>query len=129
MPWRFRKSIKLGKHARINVGKRGVSLTTGTKGFHQTIGHGKTRTTVGLPGTGISYTHVTDHHKKKQQPQQPALVTYTCPNCHMQLQAPIGQVPICPRCSQPPLFAYTCIHCGYRFQTPPGLAICPRCGH
>ena len=41
---------------RSNVSKSGVSTSVGTRGAWFTIGHGKTRETVGLPGTGVSYT-------------------------------------------------------------------------
>lgn len=57
MGFRFRKSVSLGKHARINIGKNGVNgVTFGSKGSpHVTVG--KRGTTVGasIPGTGISY--------------------------------------------------------------------------
>ncbi|MBR2578094.1 MAG: DUF4236 domain-containing protein, partial [Erysipelotrichaceae bacterium] len=41
---------------RLNVGRSGVSLTLGKKGVHYTINsNGKSTATVGLPGTGVSY--------------------------------------------------------------------------
>lgn len=57
MGLRFRKSITLCKGVRLNFGKNGVSVTTGTKGFHNTynFGTGKRTTSIGIPGTGISY--------------------------------------------------------------------------
>jgi hypothetical protein len=41
---------------RINLSKRGASVSAGVRGAHITIGPTETRTTVGLPGTGLSYT-------------------------------------------------------------------------
>lgn len=53
---RFRRSIKICKGAKVNIGKTGASLTLGTKGFHHTIHtSGKKTTSAGIPGTGLSY--------------------------------------------------------------------------
>jgi hypothetical protein len=57
MGFRFRRSIRLLPGVRINIGKRGVSTSIGVRGAHVTLGHGQVRETVGLPGTGLSYTH------------------------------------------------------------------------
>lgn len=56
MGFRFRKSFKLLPGVRVNLSKSGVSTSFGGKGLTTTIGHGKQRTTVGLPGSGLSYT-------------------------------------------------------------------------
>lgn len=57
MGLRFRKSIKLGKGARINFSKSGVGASIGTKGLRYTLkAGGGSRTTASIPGTGISYT-------------------------------------------------------------------------
>ena len=56
MGLRFRKSIKVGKNARINLSKSGVGFSVGTKGARVTKkAGGGTRTTLSVPGTGISY--------------------------------------------------------------------------
>lgn len=56
MGFNFRKRIKLGKYASINVGKSGLSLSVGRKGIRQSIStSGNARTTFSLPGTGLSY--------------------------------------------------------------------------
>ena len=71
MGLRFRKSITLCKGVRLNVGKTGVSISTGIPGFRKTIhSSGRVTTSVGIPGTGIYYVD-TDHigKKKKQQPR------------------------------------------------------------
>ncbi|MCI6640904.1 MAG: DUF4236 domain-containing protein [Pygmaiobacter massiliensis] len=55
MAFRFRKSIKQGPF-RLNFSKSGVGWSAGTPGFRYTQkAGGGTRTTVSLPGTGISY--------------------------------------------------------------------------
>ena len=58
MGFRFRRSVKILPGVRLNFSKSGVSTSVGTRGAHVTIGHGQVRETVGLPGTGISYTEV-----------------------------------------------------------------------
>src|SRR5699024_9231834 len=65
---RFRKSIKFGP-LRINLSKSGIGRRVGGKGarFTKKAGGGY-RTTVGVPGTGVSY--VKDYSGKKPQPAQ-----------------------------------------------------------
>ena len=56
MGFRFQRRIRLFPGLRVNVSKGGVSASVGRRGAWLTLGRGKVRTTVGLPGTGISYT-------------------------------------------------------------------------
>lgn len=60
MGFRFRKSINLGGGFRINLSKSGASYSWGHRGYRisKTV-NGSTRTTVSVPGTGISYVHET----------------------------------------------------------------------
>ena len=61
---RFRKSINLGG-ARINISKKGIGASVGVKGARITkTADGKTRKTLSVPGTGISY--VTESSGKKK---------------------------------------------------------------
>lgn len=54
MSTRFRKSINLGGGVRLNVSKKGVGVSAGTKGFRVSYGaDGKVRRSVSIPGTGI----------------------------------------------------------------------------
>jgi hypothetical protein len=72
---RFRRTIKLLPGVRLNFSKSGVSTSVGVRGAHVTLGHGQVRETVGLPGTGISYTEVHSTHAgeaHEQQLEQPA---------------------------------------------------------
>lgn len=70
MGFRVRRSIRLFPGVRINIGKRGVSTSIGVRGAHITVGHGKVRETVGLPGSGLSYTHTSGtHHEPHTTPQ------------------------------------------------------------
>jgi len=54
--FRFQRRIRLGPGFRINLSKSGVSTSVGGRGAWFTIGPRGTRTTVGLPGSGLSYT-------------------------------------------------------------------------
>ena len=56
MGFRFQRRIRLGPGFRINLSKSGVSGSVGGRGAWFTIGPRGTRSTVGLPGTGLSYT-------------------------------------------------------------------------
>lgn len=59
MGFRFQKRIKIIPGVTVNLSKSGLSTSVGTTGARVTLGHGKTRTTVGLPGSGISHTSIT----------------------------------------------------------------------
>jgi hypothetical protein len=56
MGWRFRKRVSLGPFLRVNLSGSGVSLGVGPRGANINISKRGLRSTVGLPGTGISYT-------------------------------------------------------------------------
>jgi hypothetical protein len=53
--FRFRKSIKIAKGVRINLGKTGASVSLGGKGATLNVGTKGVRATIGIPGSGISY--------------------------------------------------------------------------
>ncbi|MGJ4924829.1 DUF4236 domain-containing protein [Bradyrhizobium sp. HKCCYLRH2015] len=56
MGLRFRKSIKLIPGVRLNIGLRRSSLSLGGKGFTYNVGSSApSRLTVGIPGSGLSY--------------------------------------------------------------------------
>lgn len=65
MGFRFRKSVSLfGGAFRINFSKSGIGYSYGGKGARVTkTANGRTRTTLSLPGTGISY--IAESGKKK----------------------------------------------------------------
>lgn len=66
---RFRKSIKLGKHTRINVNKKSVGFSFGSKGFRKSFNtSGRRTTTYSIPGTGLSY--VDTKYKKETSSQK-----------------------------------------------------------
>ncbi|WP_161569303.1 DUF4236 domain-containing protein [Candidatus Oscillochloris fontis] len=55
MSFRFSKSIRLGKHVRLNISKSGIGMSTGVKGARISTGPRGTRLTTSIPGTGISH--------------------------------------------------------------------------
>ncbi|MDA3542805.1 DUF4236 domain-containing protein [Acinetobacter sp. AOR18_HL] len=62
----FRKSIKIAPGIRVNISKKGLSsVSVGGKGARVNVSKKGTRTTVGIPGTGLSYTTNTSYKKSK----------------------------------------------------------------
>lgn len=64
MGFRFRKSKNLGP-LRVTASKGGIGLSVGVKGARVGVGaDGKIRSSIGIPGTGISYqsTHSAGRH-------------------------------------------------------------------
>ena len=56
MGMRFRKSKKIAPGVRVNLSAKSASISIGPKGFKKTFStSGRTTTTVGIPGTGLSY--------------------------------------------------------------------------
>ena len=56
MGFRFRKSVKIAPGVRVNIGKKSASVSVGPKGMKQTFSTtGRKTTTVGIPGSGLSY--------------------------------------------------------------------------
>ena len=55
MGFRFQRRIRILPGLRINLSKTGVSTSVGGKGFTVNLRNDATKTTVGLPGTGLSY--------------------------------------------------------------------------
>ncbi len=65
MGFRFRKSFKIAPGVRVNLNKKSASISVGTKGARITKStSGRTTTTVGIPGTGISYSQ--SHTSKRK---------------------------------------------------------------
>lgn len=57
MGLRFKKSFKIAPGVKLNLNKNSTSVTFGKRGAHYTINSkGKKTASVGIPGTGISYT-------------------------------------------------------------------------
>ena len=64
MGFRFRKSVNLGP-LRFTASKSGISTSFGGKGARVTkLANGRTRSTLSVPGTGISYVSETSGKRK-----------------------------------------------------------------
>ncbi len=55
MAFRFRRTLSILPGLRLNLGKRGVSLSAGLRGARITFGRRGITKTIGFPGTGLSY--------------------------------------------------------------------------
>ncbi len=65
MGFRYRKSIRVGKFFRINVSKSGIGYSFGVPGARITHSpNGRVTTTVGIPGTGLSYSESYNPNKR-----------------------------------------------------------------
>ncbi len=65
MGFRFSRRIRLLSGLRLNLSKSGVSTSVGGRGAWLTFGKRGTRATVGLPGTGLSYTTTVPPHRSE----------------------------------------------------------------
>lgn len=73
MAFRFRKSKSfLGGLVRLSAGKKGLGLSVGVPGARLSVNtSGRRTTTVGVPGTGLSWSK-TDNWRKPKRSQVPA---------------------------------------------------------
>jgi hypothetical protein len=53
MPLRFYRPFSAGRHLRMNLSRGGVSYSFGGRGLWLTVGPGHSRTSVGVPSTGL----------------------------------------------------------------------------
>ncbi len=56
MGFKFRRSVKIAPGVRLNISKSGPSVSFGRRGARVTVGKDRITKTVGIPGTGVSYT-------------------------------------------------------------------------
>lgn len=82
MGTRFRKSVKVAPGVRATIGKKGASLSVGTKGARYTVNtSGRKTTTVGVPGTGVSYVSTSSPSKRKGTSGSGGAVTLSPKKC------------------------------------------------
>ncbi|AQU78417.1 DUF4236 domain-containing protein [Planococcus faecalis] len=71
MAIRFRKSFKVAPGMRVNVSSRGVGASVGGKGLRYSVNsRGQRRTTMSIPGTGLSSTSYNSSRSYKSAAQQ-----------------------------------------------------------
>jgi hypothetical protein len=69
MAWRFRRSIKIIPGFRLNISKRGVSsISVGGRGATLNVGKRGVRQTIGIPGTGLSFTSTPGRRRRTSRP-------------------------------------------------------------
>ena len=56
MGFKIRKSIKIAPGLKVNLSKSGASLSVGKSGLTLNISKKAVKSTIGVPGTGISHT-------------------------------------------------------------------------
>ncbi len=69
MPFRFRKSIKILPGIHLNVSKSGIGASIGVRGARYSVhSSGRRTASVGIPGTGLSYTKTLSGGAKRRAP-------------------------------------------------------------
>jgi hypothetical protein len=68
---RLRRTMRLAPGVRINLSKSGLSTSFGPRGLHYTVGHGRRRATIGIPGSGVSYTTYSHTHARSARAAAP----------------------------------------------------------
>lgn len=68
MGLRFRKSVKIAPGVRLNISKKSVGISAGVKGYRKSINSsGMVTTSIGAPGTGVSYVKTENLKSKKKK--------------------------------------------------------------
>jgi hypothetical protein len=62
MPLRFYRRVRVIPGVTVNLSRSGPSLSLGMRGAHITFGRRGITRTVGVPGTGVFYTHIDGYH-------------------------------------------------------------------
>ena len=75
MGFRFQKRLRILPGVTLNISKSGVSTSFGVRGARITKGHGKTRATIGIPGSGLSYTTVSGKKRVVRQSSAASVVS------------------------------------------------------
>jgi L,D-peptidoglycan transpeptidase YkuD (ErfK/YbiS/YcfS/YnhG family) len=75
MAFLFRKRLKILPGIWLNLSKSGVSTSFGGKGLTVNIKDGKTKTTVGIPGTGLSYRQLPT--SRREPPRSTQVVVFS----------------------------------------------------
>jgi len=65
MGFRFRRSIRIAPGVRLNLNKRSMGVSVGGKGLHYSVNSkGRRTSTIGIPGSGLSYQQVSTPKKR-----------------------------------------------------------------
>lgn len=116
MGFRVRKSIPLGKSGvRINISKSGIGGSVGTKGMRVTkMTNGRNRSTVSIPGAGISYVKETSSANKKLNESSSSYYSNKISNDFPNNGT--SNARYCPNCGVERVsLANFCSNCGFKF--------------
>lgn len=97
MGLRFRRTLRLLPGVRVNLSKSGASLSLGGRGATVNLSSRGVRRTVGLPGTGLSYSDFRRYASKKPRAAprpRSRTASVLCAACGREL----GTNPTCRRC-------------------------------
>ena len=93
MGLRFRKSFKVAPGVRVNVGKKSVGISAGVKGYRKSINSsGRVTTSIGVPGTGVSYVK-TENLKSKKKKAASSRVSSTAAAASSSASSPAAPAP------------------------------------
>ena len=139
MGFRFRRRIKIFPGVHLNVGKKGfTSLSIGRRGAQLTFNKEGMRSTVGIPGTGLSYTTTTKYKRAEGdaapvpadagEKGEPLPYLKQCPYCGHRCRKRWDNCPECGQALDQPLPEGTmkCAGCGAILAE--NLNYCPLCG-
>jgi hypothetical protein len=95
MGFRFHRSVRLLPGVRLNVSKSGLSASFGRRGAWFTVGPRGTRATVGIPGTGLSYTEQSpwSHPKPHTTASAPGIEVAELPREEIEV-TPVPEQPV-----------------------------------
>lgn len=78
MGFNFRKSLKIAPGVRLNITKKGLSsVSLGGRGARVNLGKKGTKTTVGIPGTGLSYSSFNPKQTKRETKRGESVISST----------------------------------------------------
>lgn len=78
MGLRFRKSVKIAPGVKLNLGKKSVGISFGVKGCRYSLNSsGRRTTTIGIPGTGLSYSHTSSTRRKSSSTKKKSSRSYS----------------------------------------------------
>jgi hypothetical protein len=78
MGFRLRKSIKILPGVKLNVSPTGTSWTIGKRGASVNLKDGTTRASVGIPGTGVSYSEKIGGSSRATSTPGASLFSFLC---------------------------------------------------
>lgn len=94
MGLRYRKSFKVAPGVRINVSNKSVGVSVGCKGYRKSVNSsGRVTTTIGIPGTGISYVDTKNIKKSNKKQNTTTSPSFTETNAAT-MASTVSSIPI-----------------------------------